>query len=252
MHRYLSFQRAGIRPTTERYNIVARHPGLSLFIGISSLLISGIIGLPFIEHMWRSLLWAIPLTFFYLTPPVKGWRRLRDLPYVKVLFVALAWMVMTHELSVRVVGQLINEESAKINQGLISIISPGGLQQPYSYEIIVRFLFTLSIAILFDFRDTVLDRSQQVKTIAGNHPRSARTLVAASALINIYIISQMRGYPILFAALAGAIYAATIIVASLTHEKRSEAWFAVIVNGLLWGPVVAGIITALVEGSFRA
>lgn len=249
MHRYLSYQRAGVRPTTDRYNIVARHPDTSLLIGISSLIIAGILGIPFIEHMWRSLLWAIPLTFFYLTPPVKGWRRLRDLPYVKVIIVALAWTVITHGLPITVTNNLIHEAHTLDETRSSGFSGSGAYMNHHFYESIVRFLFTLSIAILFDFRDVVLDRSQQVKTIAGDYPFIARLLVAVAMIINIAILAFSNSYPSNYIVFASVIYAATIAVAWWTNERRSEAWFAVVVNGVLWGPAIAGLLLTLTETS---
>jgi len=95
LHRYLSFQRAGERPSTVRYGIVAQHPQASLIIGGSSILIAGYFGFLFLKSIWPALLVAVPITIFYLTPPLRGWRRLRDLPYLKNLWVALAWTIMT-------------------------------------------------------------------------------------------------------------------------------------------------------------
>lgn len=237
LHRYLSFQRAGIRPTTVRYNIVDRHPRLSLFIGTGSLFLAVIIGFPFLEHMWTTLLWATPLTVFYLTPPIKGWRRLRDLPYVKVIWVAWAWTLMTHTLPVQVLHPQIDE--AFQASGMNMLYNPS-YPNPYSTTLtITRFLFTGSIAILFDFRDVILDRSQGVKTIANTAPRLARIIVTASMVICVFLfpfpgglINSLPQYLIPLA------YLAVILFAWLTHPGRSEHWYAVMINGLLLGPVV--------------
>lgn len=226
LHRYLSFRRAGKRPTTQRYRIVARHPRVSLLIGLLSLLVCGLIGLPLTGRLWRTLIWAVPLTFFYLTPPVKGWRRLRDVPYVKALVVGLAWALITQALPLRA---LAASEAAP---------------PTYSTQLTVRFLFTFGIAVLFDFRDVTLDRSQRVRTIAGDYPTAARLLVAAAMLISALLVMTTQGYPEEYRTGAGLVYAATVAVAWATHEGRSEAWFAVVVNGLLWGPVVVGLFIA--------
>lgn len=241
LHRYLSFKRAGIRPTTERYNIVARHPQGSLIIGITSLVISGIIAIPFIAHIWVCLSWAIPLTFFYLTPPLKGWKRLRDIPFIKVLIVGIAWQIMTNEIPVRIISEFIYEEYSE--KGLSSMIRIGSPGQIFRHEALIRILFTCSIAILFDFRDTVLDRSQKVKTLAGTFPIFAKTLVTFLMALIIFILSSNTGYPDLFSVLGGLAYLLVILAAWMSHEKRSEAWFAVVINGLLLAPVLAMIIT---------
>lgn len=238
LHRYLSYQRAGVRPNSERYNIVARHSQSSLIIGISSLLISGIIGLPFIRHTWHLLLWAIPMTFFYLTPPIKGWKRLRDIRYIKVVFVALAWALMTSSIPIEITTELLRNKY----EGLIFVTPPWDLNIHWVYIPAIYFLFIGSIAILFDFRDVVLDRSQGVKTVANSSPKIARLIVTVSMLVNILLSQGLihfnAGYPLL----ASIFYTIVIAVTWLTNEQRSEAWYAVVVNGLLWGPVIAMIV----------
>ena len=245
LHRHLSFRRAGIRPTTLRYNIVDRHPDLSMAIGIGSLVIAVVIGLPFLEHMWTTLLWAAPLTVFYLTPPIKGWRRLRDLPFVKVIWVAWAWTLMTETLPIDVMSALIREEYVRDNQGINFLVSPAYPQRPYPYEMVFRFFLTGSIAILFDFRDVVLDRSQGVKTIANSFPQLARWLVTLFMVGNIAGVWLVYGYPLAYSVLGSIAYLAVIFVAWRTHVKRSEDWYAVVVNGLLLGPVVAMVVAVL-------
>ena len=235
-HRYLSWRRAGVRPTTKRYEIIARHPTVSLAICGISLFIAGNIGLFFINAIWSSLLWAIPITFFYLTPPIKGWRRLRDLPYIKVLWVGIAWSIVTVEMPVHMMSDLIKEEYMNNNQGISFLVSPASPQLPFGIENLIRLLFTMSVALLFDFRDITLDRSQSVKTMAGEYPVLTRCLVSSILLgcaISV-ILAQGYGKNIRWG-LAG-IYLLGIPIAWLTTEKRSENWYAVVVNGMLLLP----------------
>lgn len=239
LHRYLSFQRAGVRPTSERYNIVSRHPTASLVIGIGSMAAAGIIGLPFIDSMWESLLWATPLTIFYLTQPIKGWPRLRDLPYVKVIWVAWAWTLMTAQLPIDIMSDLINQADSR---GVHCFAGCGSPQAPWPYELIIRFLFTGSIALLFDFRDTVLDKSQGVKTMANTHPKATRWIITLAMLFSCYLLWSINGYKQSFTSLATIAYAGVLCAAWLTNEKRSEDWFAVVINGLLLGPVIGMIV----------
>ena len=236
LHRYLSWRRAGVRPTSQRYEIVARHPQVSLVIGGFSLVVAGGIGLFFIDAIWSALLWALPITFFYLTPPIKGWRRLRDLPYVKVLWVGIAWSIVTVEMPVQMMSDLINEAYYKNPGGIIFMVSPGSPQLPFGTENLVRLSFTMAVALLFDFRDVVLDRSQSVKTMAGAHPVFTRWLVSV-ILVGCAATSILaQGYDNTIRWGLAAAYLAGLPVAWLTTEKRSENWYAVVVNGLLLLP----------------
>lgn len=243
LHRYLSFQRAGVRPTTRRYELVSEHPTASLIIGGGSILAAGAIGMTFIGSIWSSLLWALPITIFYLTPPIKGWRRLRDLPYVKVIWVAWAWTIMTCELPVNVMAEMINESYAENNRGLLFMVSPGSPQLPYPTELLLRFLFTLSIALVFDFRDIVLDRSQDVKTVANQYPFFAKSIVSLAMLACISAMFRAEGYTTATASAGTLTYGLTIVVCWATNEQRNENWYATVVNGMLvLLPMLVGLV----------
>ena len=230
LHRMLSFRRAGQRPQSRRYNLVAVHPGSSFAVGVISGLGASIIGLRLLPAIWPILLVAVLVTVYYLTPPVPGWRRLRDLPYFKAVWVALAWTLMTHVLPIRVTGELLTATTPSSN----SI---------YCAEMVVRFLFTGSVAVLFDFRDVVLDRSQGVRTIAGDYPVAAKWIVVLAIVICCALSGWMamtgEGIP---PALALA-YLPVLPVTVWTDERRPEDWFAVVVNGTLWGPGIVSLLS---------
>jgi len=236
MHRYLTWRRAGVRPSTRRYEIVADYPRTSLVIGGLSLLISGTIGLWLFDAIWSSLLWSIPITFFYLTPPFKGWRRLRDLPYIKVLWVGIAWSIVTVEMPIQMMSDLISAGYSHDFGGINFFVSPSSPQDPHGTENLVRLFFAMAVALLFDFRDVVLDRSQSVKTMAGEHPLATRWLVTAIFLGCAATVLFAYGYNNNCRWGLTATYIACIPIAWLTNKKRSENWYAVIVNGLLLLP----------------
>lgn len=236
MHRYLTWRRAGVRPSTRRYEIVADHPRTSLIIGALSLLVAGTIGLWLFDAIWSSLLWSIPITFFYLTPPFKGWKRLRDLPYVKVLWVGIAWSIVTVEMPVQMMSDLISAGYSHDFGGMNIMVSPSSPQSPFGTENLVRLFFVMAVALLFDFRDVVLDRSQSVKTMAGAYPLATRWLVTVIFLGCAATVFFAYGYGHNCRWGLTATYIACIPAAWLTSEKRSENWYAVIVNGLLLLP----------------
>ena len=221
LHRYLSFRRAGVSPRARRYALVRNRPRLSLGAGLGGVAAAVVLGLPYLRVMLVPLLLALPLTVFYLTPPRPGWRRLRDFPFVKVVWVALAWTLMTHELPVRVVA------------------AAGGVPAPppYPTEWVVRFCFILAIAVLFDFRDIALDRAQGVRTLAGRHPTLAYA-VAGAALVLCATGCALGGGYARWEALVVA-YGAVLPLVFLTHPGRREDWFAVAINGALWLPPLA-------------
>ncbi|WP_273447013.1 hypothetical protein [Neolewinella agarilytica] len=243
LHRYLSFQRSGVRPTTRRYELVRDHPTASLIIGGGSMIAAGAIGMTFIESIWSSLLWALPITVFYLTPPIKGWRRLRDLPYVKALWVAWAWTIMTWDVPVEVMRDAIQTSYVENGSGGLNLpITPASPQLPFPTEMPLRFLFTLSIALLFDFRDVVLDKSQSVKTAANQYPVLAKSIVSVAMTICIITVFRADGYSTATAWACTMAYGTTILVCWATNDQRSENWYATVVNGMLvLLPVLVGL-----------
>jgi len=260
-HRYLSFQRAGERPTTRRYEIVARHPNVSLLVGGTSLLIAGVMCISFLKTIWPALLLALPVTVFYLTPPAKGWPRLRDLPYMKNIFVALAWTIMTAVVPVWVVeaqADYFRVEYTNDLMGLISLFSCGidPLSYPNFYlDLLTRFLFTACIALLFDLRDVPLDRSQGVRTVAGEKPGLHRQLVDIGLLccgaLSLFTTHNGCIYPGPETSLCVA-YVLALAAAHFTYPKTDEDWFAVAVNGLLLLPPVLYFIAGFLGGNAGA
>ncbi|MFT5999241.1 MAG: hypothetical protein ACI81P_001698 [Neolewinella sp.] len=260
LHRYLSFQRAGERPSTLRYGIVAQHPRMSLIIGGASVLIASGLGLSFINTIWPALLLALPLTIFYLTPPLKGWRRLRDLPYLKNIWVALAWTIMTVIVPVIVLESRADfclTDRDDLFQYMI--IYTNGYLAPLNYvnfylEMVTRFLLTACVALLFDLRDLPLDRSQGVRTVAGERPDLHRQLVdigllTCAALTFFAVHAYVYFSPAFGLSLT---YLLMVPVAFLTYRKTDENWYAVVVNGLLLLPPFTYWLMLLLGGDAGA
>ena len=213
LHRQFSYHRAGGEPDGRRYRVVARYPRLSATIGVGALLLAGGVAwwIP-LRQFWPVLL-ALPFTGFYLVPVYPGGPRLRDFPYVKVVWVALAWTLMTHVFPTHGAG--------------------------WTAETAIRFAFTLSIALLFDTRDVELDRRQGVRTLAADHPRLNRFL--ALALLAGCMMASAFTYPYLGWRLAAA-YAIASAVGAVTRPDYGEDWYATAVNGLLLLPPLSLLI----------
>jgi hypothetical protein len=212
LHRSLSFHRARGEPTAKRYGIVRDFPAVSILIGSGAMILAlGLLVVEGLIHLWPVLL-ALPFTFFYLIPVYPGGPRLRDLPYLKVVWVALSWTVMTH----------------------LFVVLPG---RPGIWEGVIRFAFTLSVALLFDLRDVALDRRQGVRTIAAADPTRCRYLAVglllACSVGSLLVYPFQQSVPLAFAyLLAGAI-------GWWTHPGRDEDWYAILVNGILLLPPLA-------------
>ena len=242
LHRLISFRKAHVIPTTKRYALVAKFPFLSLSIGLASLLTATVIIFPYLPRLWFPFLIALVLTGFYLIPPYPDWRRLRDIPYLKVVWVALAWALMTH-----VVPCIMAQTNGFCgNDTALNLVGTVIWR-----ELIIRFLFTLTIALLFDGRDIQLDLANGVKTVANSFPKALKWLVTGALLICgflSFLHSPTYIVPDPLAITLAAIYLSTIPIAWITINKKEEDWYAVIVNGLLLLPPLAVVIYIAING----
>ena len=215
-HRALSFRRALGVPTGRRYRLVSRQPVASALVAVLSLTAALALATQFPLAAFWPVVFALPFTFFYLIPLFPGGPRLRDLPYLKVVWVALAWMLMTAVFSVAVLDSIPALSWATVHESLL------------------RFAFVLSIALLFDTRDVVLDRRQGVRTLAADRPRFNQQLAIALLLlcgvISYLIYPSRQGAALLVGYGVGA------AVAFITEARRGEDFYAVYVNGLMLLP----------------
>lgn len=236
LHRWLSYRRANGAPDGRRYRLVSRYPMLSLTIGVVALLMAVWIGLSdligplldarlsFIDVNWWPIIIAIPLTVFYLTPPWPGGQRLRDFPYVKVVWVALSWMLVTG---------LYTYGNGSSGIGAWSH-NPTMYSRPNDFVIIIYmtaiFCYTLAVALLFDFRDVDLDRRQGVRTVANTKPGLAKGLAAGCFVLSTLLLGllSIRVWLPLIVTLG-----CCLLVVRLTSERRGEDFYAIWVNGLL-------------------
>jgi 4-hydroxybenzoate polyprenyltransferase len=99
---------------------------------------------------------------------------------------------------------------------------------------VVRFTFTLAVALLFDLRDVELDRRQGVRTFAARSPRGSRRL--ATLLLFACALAGFAVYPLAQALPLGLAYGVGVGIAQLTHTERDEDWYATYVNGILLLP----------------
>lgn len=86
------------------------------------------------------------ISFAYVVPFLPERKRLRDLPYIKVVFIAFAWAWVT-------------------------VLIPAATMQQYGWSTSIwfmfaeRFCFVFAIAVTFDIRDVLIDKDLRVKTI---------------------------------------------------------------------------------------
>ena len=223
LHRLLSFRRAGGRPRARRYAVVRWDYAISAKIGACATAFGVIFGGRQLARLWPALVVAVPITYLYLTPLRPGWRRLRDVPYLKVVWVGIAWTLVTHVIPVLWVDQAF-AWSVFLGEGL------------------VRFAFTTCVALLFDLRDVELDRGQGVKTVANDLPEWHRHLTALLPLfcVGVTLVAPGRSFGVTLPLALSYLVLYPIIQRS--YRTTEEDWYAVGVNGVLMVPPVVVLI----------
>ncbi|MBB4078604.1 hypothetical protein GGR28_001217 [Lewinella aquimaris] len=209
LHRLLSYRRAGSHPTGRRYRVVAREPAASVLIGVGSIVVALAIATQLPLRAFWPVLIALPFTGFYLIPLYPGGPRLRDLAYLKVVWVALAWTLITDCFPIMGSGHDYVEGA-------------------------IRAAFVLAIALLFDTRDVVLDRRQGVRTLAGNHPK-LNANVALALLVGCAVVSLWH-YPLPQGGVLALAYLAGATIGWITDARQGEDFYATWVNGALLLP----------------
>lgn len=139
---------------SDRHRWIVAHNRQLTFLTI----IAGICTLVFMGVCFSRFLFISAIPFFmiallYVIPLYKKngvWRRLRDIPYLKVLLIALVWTYAT------VVVPLSGKGLDLLNEPVFWLTS------------VQRFLFILAIALPFDVRDLNRDKAFDVITAAGS------------------------------------------------------------------------------------
>ena len=115
-------------------------------------------------------------TLFYSTPltkGVKGFFRLRQVPYLKIFMIAFVWTAAT------ILLPLIHSEKTYHKFHLIAMA-------------IERFLFVFAITIPFDIRDMVADRQADLKTIPLKIGEKKSILLSQLSMILFFAIAVVH------------------------------------------------------------
>ncbi len=208
-HRALSYRRALGQPTGRRYRLMRSHPVASALVAVVSLTVALALATQFPLAAFWPVVFALPFTFFYLIPLFPGGPRLRDLPYLKVVWVALAWTLMTDTFAAGAAGG-------------------------WRAETLIRLVLILAVALLFDTRDVDLDRRQGVRTLAAERPALTRQLavflLALCGAVGLLVYPSAQSGPLLVAYGLGA------AIGTVTRASWGEDYYAVYVNGILLLP----------------
>ena len=151
-------------------------------------------------------------------PTSNGWKRLRDIPGIKIYAISLVVTLTTSTIPLLLIGSLSSTDIILL-----------GIQ---------RFLFILAITIPFDIRDVVMDKKWKLKTIPlilGNE----KAIKLAIVLINLTLIialaqfffTHLLGFEILIAILISNLWISYVL--SIFKENNTPLFNAFIVEGTM-------------------
>ena len=149
-------------------------------------------------------------------PTRQGWRRLKDIPGLKIFLIALVWAVVTVTLPAWLVG-----------------VEPWSASA--SWVMLERAAFIFAITLPFDIRDLARDRAASIQTIPvllGERATKAIALVVLGALA-VSAVSRwgMGAGAGVLAPIAA--YATTAALVAAVDEERGEMFYAFAIEGTM-------------------
>lgn len=142
--RLFRLQPMRVEGNSKRHEIILRNRDFLWFLCIISCLLACYFFTFIYESIWFYLFPFAVISLAYVLPVYKsqsGWFRLRDVPFIKIVLIALTWAFVT--------------------EGLPSILATTKMEFLPFFE---RFLFIFAITIPFDIRDLYFDHVS-LKTI---------------------------------------------------------------------------------------
>ena len=193
---------------------------------IASSLMAGYLYLGLSTQLQLQLLLPCLLSLGYVMPISKG-KRLRDLPFVKLGLLVLAWTWLT---------ALIPMYSLRPSSGAVWALL--GLE---------RACFIFSLGLAFDIRDIGLDAQNGLATLPGYiGARLARRLAfgALGLMATLAAWQAFQGlYSLASAVAVGCTAGATAYLISRTHSPRSDYYYLGLLDGmLLLQPLLIGLL----------
>jgi 4-hydroxybenzoate polyprenyltransferase len=155
---------------------------------------------------------------FPVIPTPKGWKRLRDIYWLKTFWIALAFSILTTFLPVLYF------------QPISSILKP-----PVLFIFFRALLFIFSICIPFDIRDIHFDKLKQVRTLPVILGPSASIYIAIAlmllflSLVCIQFLYFSLNLHFTYALFASALI--TILLLLLSKRKRSALLYPLLYDG---------------------
>lgn len=212
IHRLYGLQRIREKQHNLRYQIVTSVKNLLIINVLVSILISSVCYIYLPNSFKIKLLIPCLISASYVLPVFKNRRRLRDLNYVKIFAIALAWaLLMTH------------------------IPDPSDWSTNHWLFFTSIFCFFVAITIPFDLRDSAIDMEDKVKTISNSLPFTQAIYLAIGLLImSAFLYSNVIRYeesPYVLISIISYVITCWLIIK--THKHSKEYHFSLWLDGTI-------------------
>jgi hypothetical protein len=209
--------------------LLRRHTTAVGFMIVSAIVLLGL--LPKLWHVWPYLLVAAVATAAYslVLLPVAALAPLRRAGFAKTFLLALTWTFVTAFLPLQK--------------------NMGHLQTVEMVFILHRFLLILQICLLFDLRDTAIDKIKGLHSLATDMGPAAvqwlfYILAGAYLLVSGLLAAMLQQFGIAPAFLC--VQAAVIALCQVPVQKRSYFYYYFLVDGImLLSVLLSGLVLLL-------
>ncbi len=205
------FQEAG------RFKVIARYQSHILIYALVSAVAAAWF---FFRLPWRLQLAAILpslIALGYVLPVVGGSKRLRDLHYLKIFLIAIAWSWIT--------------------AGLVAANYHCAMTLPALVLLLERAFFVFAITLPFDIRDLQVDAFTKVETLPARLGiRRSKGLAAAALLLMLALVAwnfrmNVYGLPQALALLVSALLSYGLI--HFSDRVRHDYYFTGLIDGMM-------------------
>jgi 4-hydroxybenzoate polyprenyltransferase len=172
LHRFLKFYKLNFSEKQEKYKWLNVNQGITWSFTILSMLVL-VVSFFFVDKGVKLIFLASAAIVILYSMPLSVWTgylSIRKIPFLKTVFVALIWSVMTVLIpAAEVPGELSR------NMVILNFIG--------------RFLLIFPLALLFDIRDIKTDKENGISTIPSKFGRKITLQIVLASLIFFIAIS---------------------------------------------------------------
>ena len=218
LQRLLRFNKWWLRATSERLHWLVHSRKSLLSITVLSLIAAGIFALFSLKpiHLW-ALFPMTMVAILYAWPfiPSEGGRlALRDIPGLKIFWIAGSWVAVT---------------------AVLPLLGITTLSSGWVMLMLERFFFILAITVPFDVRDLHFDAATKktIPQVFGTR-RSGWIALSFNALFLVFVLTSFFSdqYNLQITLVLGACGAINATVLFFSFRQRPEPYYSVVLDGL--------------------